>query len=61
MEEMIEDVIKLWGEKISILERLIEANDNAKEWGADMLAIMIARKNQLQECIDDLKKHFKND
>lgn len=53
---MKEQLIKLWEEKIAITETLIEKQDKTKEWSGDMLAIMIARKNQLQECINDLNK-----
>lgn len=53
-------LIALWEEKIKILSNLIDAHDNKNEFDRDMLAIMIARKNQLIECIEDFKKEFPN-
>jgi len=51
----MKDLIKFWEEKIYLLEVLIAANDKTTEHGGDMLAIMIGRKNQIEECIKDLK------
>lgn len=54
-------IIELWEEKISILEKLISAHDKTSgEFAGDLLAIMIGRKNQLEECIKDFKKHYSN-
>jgi len=54
------ELIAMWEEKIKILSTLIDAHDNTNEFNRDMLAIMIARKNQLLECIDDFKKQSPN-
>ena len=53
-------LIAMWEEKIKILSTLIDAHDNKNEFDRDMLAIMLARKNQLFECIEDFKKQFPN-
>ena len=57
---LLMELIALWEEKIKILSNLIDAHDNKNEFDRDMLAIMIARKNQLIECIEDFKKQFPN-
>lgn len=46
------NLIELWEEKIGIIENLITFH----KCDDVMLGIMIARKNQLIECIEDFKK-----
>lgn len=48
----INDIINNWQEEIEIINQLIGSSNPDN----DMLCIMIARKNQLGECIKDLEK-----
>ena len=54
------ELIKIWEYKIMVLSELITAHTNKNEFSGEMLNIMIARKNQLIECMEDFKKQFPN-
>ena len=54
------ELLALWEYKVRVLSDLINAHSNKTEFADEMLAIMIARKNQIIECIEDFKKQFPN-
>ena len=54
------ELIKIWEYKIMVFSELITAHTNKNEFSGEMLNIMIARKNQLIECMEDFKKQFPN-
>jgi len=54
------ELLALWEYKVRVLSDLINAHSNKTEFADEMLAIMIARKNQIIECMEDFKKQFPN-